>query len=321
MRPKLFTLAVATVLLFAACSSSTSPSPSAGGASPAASGPAGSAEPSGSAAAGAWDPNSISGTAILSGWRSSPEEGEALTQTLLGFPAVYPNITVDYQPIAGDYRTVMITKISSQRGPGPLLRQRGICPRVDRPGVPRAARRLHRQVRDGHQQVLRWLPVDLQGQGREDLRPAEGRQHHRDGLQQRPRDGGADDDGRAGHRRRGPQGHERPQGADLPQPRPRPRARVHLCPGRRAGERRRHRLGDRDRCLEGRRPVVPGPVQGRPRRDRRRPRLRLVRRGAGQEAGRHDLRRRLARPGHDQHLSRTSSTPGPRCRPVRRAAR
>ena len=40
-----------------------------------------------------------------------------------------------------------------------------------------------------HEPVLRWLPVDLQGQGREDLRPAEGRQHHRDGLQQRPRDG------------------------------------------------------------------------------------------------------------------------------------
>jgi len=117
MRPKLFTLAVATVLLFAACSSSSSPSPSAGSTSPAASGPAGSAEPSGSAAAGGWDPNSITGTAILSGWRSSPEEGEALTQTLLGFPAVYPNVTVDYQPIAGDYRTVMITKISSHEVP------------------------------------------------------------------------------------------------------------------------------------------------------------------------------------------------------------
>jgi len=118
MRPKLFILAVATVLLFAACSSSsTSPSPSAGGTSPAASGPAGSGEPSGSAATGAWDPAAISGTAVLSGWRSSPEEGEALTQTLLGFPAVYPNVTVDYQPIAGDYRTVMITKISSHEVP------------------------------------------------------------------------------------------------------------------------------------------------------------------------------------------------------------
>jgi multiple sugar transport system substrate-binding protein len=60
---------------------------------------------------------SISGTAVLSGWRSSPEEGEALTQALLGFPAQYPNIQVDYQPIAGDYRTVMITKISSGEVP------------------------------------------------------------------------------------------------------------------------------------------------------------------------------------------------------------
>jgi multiple sugar transport system substrate-binding protein len=119
MRPKWFTLAVATVLLFAACSnSSTSPSPSGGASSPAASGPAESGSaPSGSAAAGSWDPKSITGTAILSGWRSSPEEGEALTQTLLGFPAQYPNIQVDYQPIAGDYRTVMITKISSHEVP------------------------------------------------------------------------------------------------------------------------------------------------------------------------------------------------------------
>src|SRR5688572_29522227 len=117
MRPKLFTLAVVTVFLFAACSSSSSPSPSGAASTPAASGPAGSASPSGSAAAGGWDPAAISGTAILSGWRSSPEEGEALTQTLLGFPAVYPNITVDYQPIAGDYRTVMITKISAQEVP------------------------------------------------------------------------------------------------------------------------------------------------------------------------------------------------------------
>ena len=90
MRPKFFTLAVATVLLFAACSSSASPSPSGGASSPAASGPAGSASPSGSAAAGRLGSGAITGTAVLSGWRSSPEEGEALTQTLLGFPAVYP---------------------------------------------------------------------------------------------------------------------------------------------------------------------------------------------------------------------------------------
>jgi multiple sugar transport system substrate-binding protein len=36
---------------------------------------------------------------------------------LLGFPPLYPNITIDYKPIAGDYRTVMITKISSGEVP------------------------------------------------------------------------------------------------------------------------------------------------------------------------------------------------------------
>jgi multiple sugar transport system substrate-binding protein len=116
MRAKSLTLAAVAALLVVACSAAQSPAPSGAGGSPAASVPSGSAGPSGSAA-GAWDPNSISGTAILSGWRSSPEEGEALTQTLLGFPAQYPKVTVDYQPIAGDYRTVMITKISSGEVP------------------------------------------------------------------------------------------------------------------------------------------------------------------------------------------------------------
>ena len=58
------------------------------------------ASPGESAATG-WDPAAVTGTAVLSGWRSSPEEGEALTQALLGFPAQYPNIKIDYQPIAG----------------------------------------------------------------------------------------------------------------------------------------------------------------------------------------------------------------------------
>lgn len=122
MRPKWLSLAVALTVVLAACSGGSGASPSTAG-SPEASTPAGSAaaSPGGSAAASGgatgWDPSSITGTAVLSGWRSSPEEGEALTQTLLGFPAEYPNISVDYQPIAGDYRTVMITKISSHEVP------------------------------------------------------------------------------------------------------------------------------------------------------------------------------------------------------------
>jgi multiple sugar transport system substrate-binding protein len=118
MRKTILVFAVATSLLFVACSGGGATSSPAGGESPGTS-PADSAAPSAgeSAPTGEWDPNSITGTAILSGWRSSPEEGEALTQALLGFPAQYPNIQVDYQPIAGDYRTVMITKISSGEVP------------------------------------------------------------------------------------------------------------------------------------------------------------------------------------------------------------
>ena len=83
-------LAVAMSILFVAAEAEPRPCP-AGGESPAAS-PAGSpaASPAGSAATGGYDPNSITGTAILSGWRSSPEEGEALTQALLGFLGPVP---------------------------------------------------------------------------------------------------------------------------------------------------------------------------------------------------------------------------------------
>jgi len=55
----------------------------------------------------------ISGPVVLSGWQSSPAEGNALTQTLLSFQAAYPDIPVDYQPLAGDYPTVMAAKFAS----------------------------------------------------------------------------------------------------------------------------------------------------------------------------------------------------------------
>ena len=76
MRKTIFVLAVATSLLFVACSSGGATSSPAGAESPAAS-PAGSAaaSPGGSAATGGYDPNAVTGTAVLSGWRSSAEEG------------------------------------------------------------------------------------------------------------------------------------------------------------------------------------------------------------------------------------------------------
>jgi len=59
------------VMFVTACTAGNSASPTAGG----------------SGGGGAWDPKSISGTVILSGWQSSPAEGNALTQTLLAFQA------------------------------------------------------------------------------------------------------------------------------------------------------------------------------------------------------------------------------------------
>jgi len=113
-----FALLALCLVVLAACSSGGATTSPAGGESPAATAESSTAaSPGESAATGGFDPNAISGTAVLSGWRSSPEEGEALTQALLGFPAEFPNIQVDYQPIAGDYRTVMITKISSGEVP------------------------------------------------------------------------------------------------------------------------------------------------------------------------------------------------------------
>lgn len=110
------------MLVFAASATFFASACGGGAASPASTGGGASASPpeaSGSAAASAagYDPKTISGSAVLSGWRSSQDEGEALTQTLLGLPAYNPNILVDYQPIAGDYRVVMITKISSGEVP------------------------------------------------------------------------------------------------------------------------------------------------------------------------------------------------------------
>jgi multiple sugar transport system substrate-binding protein len=86
-------------------------------ASPTTAATAGGSGPASSGGATAWDPTSINGTVVLSGWQSSPEEGNALTQTLLGFQAEFPNIKVDYQPIAGDYPTAMAAKFASHDVP------------------------------------------------------------------------------------------------------------------------------------------------------------------------------------------------------------
>lgn len=111
-RRPLAALAVAAILV-AACGGSATPSPSA--TAPATTAPGTSAAPSATPAG--WDNNAITGPVTLSGWQSSPAEGNALTQTLLGFQSTYPNVKVDYQPVAGDYPTVMATKFASRDVP------------------------------------------------------------------------------------------------------------------------------------------------------------------------------------------------------------
>lgn len=57
------------------------------------------------------------GDVILSGWQASTEEGDLLEQMFDEFEAKCPNITVDYQPIAGDYAQAMIANFSAGTPP------------------------------------------------------------------------------------------------------------------------------------------------------------------------------------------------------------
>lgn len=77
---------------------------------------------------GNFDPNTVSGTVVLSGWQASPEEGTALKATLDGFKAKYPKVTVDYEPIAGDYPTAMVAKFSAKQPPDVFYVDSGVAP-------------------------------------------------------------------------------------------------------------------------------------------------------------------------------------------------
>jgi multiple sugar transport system substrate-binding protein len=120
MRRSFLAVGVAISLIASACSSpSNSPAASTGGGggtgSPAASTGGGGSSPA--ASTSGYDPNAITGPAVLSGWQSSPAEGNALTQTVLGFQSAFPNVKVDYEPVAGDYPTVMATNFASHNVP------------------------------------------------------------------------------------------------------------------------------------------------------------------------------------------------------------
>ena len=110
-------LAAVFVLIFSACSSSGG-SPAAGStANPGSSAEATSGASSEASSGPSFDASSVSGTVVLSGWQSSGDEGKALDAVLAGFKAAYPNIKLDYQPVATDYATAMAAKFSSGAPP------------------------------------------------------------------------------------------------------------------------------------------------------------------------------------------------------------
>jgi multiple sugar transport system substrate-binding protein len=122
-------LAATFVLVFSACSSSgNSAAPSAAGTSPAGSAEASSGTGESPAASSAFDPTTVSGTVVLSGWQASGDEGIALNKVLDGFKAAYPNIKLDYQPVATDYPTAMAAKFSSGSPPDVFYVDSSVAP-------------------------------------------------------------------------------------------------------------------------------------------------------------------------------------------------
>lgn len=111
MRRLLILFAVAA-LAFGACTGNQGATQSPTGSTPAASGSAPAAT-----TGTAFDPMSVSGTVVFSGWQASPEEGAILETLFADFQAKYPNIKVDYQPVAGDYPAAMTAKFSSGEPP------------------------------------------------------------------------------------------------------------------------------------------------------------------------------------------------------------
>jgi len=107
---RVFTLFAVAALAVGACSGQ--------GASqtPGASGTQASGSPAATTAS-TFDPTTVSGTVVFSGWQASPEEGAILTKLFADFTLKYPNIKVDYQPVAGDYGASMTAKFSSSEPP------------------------------------------------------------------------------------------------------------------------------------------------------------------------------------------------------------
>jgi multiple sugar transport system substrate-binding protein len=71
----------------------------------------------GGGAADVAPPAEASGSVVLSGWSSSPAEEALLKQVIADFEKKYPKVTVNYQPVSGDYPTAMLAKFSARKPP------------------------------------------------------------------------------------------------------------------------------------------------------------------------------------------------------------
>ena len=68
------------------------------------------------------------GDAILSGWQASPEEGELLEEMFSGFEGACPDVTIDYQPVAGDYPQQMLANFSAATPPDVFYVDSSVAP-------------------------------------------------------------------------------------------------------------------------------------------------------------------------------------------------
>ena len=74
--------------------------------------------PAGSpSAGGSFDPSTITGSVTLGQWESSPAEKDALDAAVAQFETTYPDIDVQQETVAGDYRAEMITRFGAQNPP------------------------------------------------------------------------------------------------------------------------------------------------------------------------------------------------------------
>ena len=65
---------------------------------------------------------------IFSGWQASPDEGELLEQMIADFEGEYPDVTVDYQPVSGDYAQQRIADFSAGTPPDAFYVDSSLAP-------------------------------------------------------------------------------------------------------------------------------------------------------------------------------------------------